>query len=107
MQLLQQKEHPTLSLDIYGQGGEESKLNAIIKELNAEEYIQLKGHSHAINEVYPNYDAFISGSFQKDLIDLYRSIECGITNCDVQGTFWGDGVDQRRGQRVFERLFQK
>lgn len=59
------KEHPTLSLDIYGQGGEESKLNAIIKELNAEEYIQLKGHSHAINEVYPNYDAFISGSFSE------------------------------------------
>ena len=59
------KEYPTISLDIYGQGGEEGKLKAVIKELNAEEYIQLKGHSHAINEVYPDYDAFISGSFSE------------------------------------------
>ena len=61
------KRTSTLSLDIYMVKAV-SKLNAIIKELNAEEYIQLKGHSHAINTVYiPITMPLFLALFQKDL----------------------------------------
>ncbi|CAH0416294.1 glycosyltransferase [Periweissella fabaria] len=54
-----------VSLDIYGQGETKKKIEDVIAELSADSYIKLKGHSNHVDEVYPQYDAFISGSFSE------------------------------------------
>ncbi|SJZ82183.1 accessory Sec system glycosylation protein GtfA [Pilibacter termitis] len=59
------QEFPFISLDIFGQGGEDVKLRALIQELKAEDYIRLKGHSDKIEEEFKRYDAFISASFSE------------------------------------------
>lgn len=52
---------PALKLDIYGEGGERTKLEQLINELNAGDYIKLKGH-HKLTSVYKQYGAYISAS---------------------------------------------
>lgn len=54
-----------VSLDIYGQGETKNKIEEVILELSAGDYIKLKGHSNQVDQVYPQYDAFISGSFSE------------------------------------------
>lgn len=54
-------EVPDVSLDIYGVGGEREKLETIIRENNAQDYIHLMGQ-HDLSEVYQNYEAYIAGS---------------------------------------------
>lgn len=54
-----------LTFDIYGAGGEEGKLKALIAELKADDYIHLRGLSADLAEVYPLYDVFISASFSE------------------------------------------
>ncbi|MGG5318301.1 glycosyltransferase [Enterococcus sp. AZ072] len=73
------KEYPGLSLDIYGQGGEDKKLRELIKSLNAEEYVKLQGHSNKIEEVYPEYDAFISGSYSEGFgLTYIEALDAGL-----------------------------
>ena len=50
-----------LSLDIYGKGGEEGKLKEQIKRLHCEDYVHLCGQQD-LQEVYKNYEAYVSGS---------------------------------------------
>lgn len=57
--------HPELTLDIFGQGGEDVKLKKVIAELGAEDYVKLRGHSHDIQNEYKQFDAFISGSYSE------------------------------------------
>lgn len=52
---------PKLSLDIYGEGTERQKLEKLIKELDAGDYIHLKGHKK-MNGLYAKYGAYISAS---------------------------------------------
>ncbi len=54
-----------VTFDIYGQGEEQKKLEDTIKEVHAEDYIQMKGLSHDLEHVYPKYDAFVSTSFSE------------------------------------------
>lgn len=54
-----------LIFDIYGQGGEQKKLEETIAQANAENYIRLKGFSDDLENVYPKYDVFISTSFSE------------------------------------------
>lgn len=56
-----QKIIPDLSLDIFGKGKEEGKLNELIEQLNCGEYVHLCGHQDLRN-VYKNYEAYLSGS---------------------------------------------
>lgn len=64
--LVQAREQfPDLSLDIYGQGSEDQVIKKTIDELDAGDYIKLKGHSNTLDTVYPQYDAFISGSYSE------------------------------------------
>lgn len=68
-----------ISLDIYGQGGEESKLRKLIKELDAEAYVILKGHSNQIDQIYPKYDAFISGSYSEGFgLTYIEALDAGL-----------------------------
>ena len=52
---------PQLTFDIYGHGNERSRIEEIIKENEAQDYIQLKGHKK-LDEIYANYDLFVSAS---------------------------------------------
>lgn len=54
-----------VSLDIYGAGGEKGKLKDLIKENDAESYVELKGLTHHADQVYPLYDAFVSASYSE------------------------------------------
>lgn len=73
------KESPGITLDIYGQGGEDKKLRELIKSLGAEEYVKLKGHSNKIEEVYPEYDAFISGSYSEGFgLTYIEALDAGL-----------------------------
>lgn len=59
------QDYPDIILDIYGQGEEEGKLQEVITRLEASDYVQLKGHSKNLNEIYQQYDAFISASYSE------------------------------------------
>jgi poly(glycerol-phosphate) alpha-glucosyltransferase len=52
-------------LDIYGAGEEKSKLATLIKDNHAETYVELKGLTHHADQVYPQYDAFVSASYSE------------------------------------------
>ncbi|MGT9231294.1 glycosyltransferase, partial [Enterococcus faecalis] len=53
------KEVPKLTFDIYGQGKEKDKIEQIVYENNAQEYIILKGHVN-LQDVYSKYELFVS-----------------------------------------------
>lgn len=68
-----------VSLDIYGQGGEDNKLRQVIKEMKAESYVKLKGHSNKIDQIYPEYDAFISGSYSEGFgLTYIEALDAGL-----------------------------
>lgn len=70
---------PDISLDIYGQGGEDGKLRKLIQEMDAESYIALKGHSNQMNQIYPKYDAFISGSYSEGFgLTYIEALDAGL-----------------------------
>lgn len=52
---------PQLTLDIYGKGGEEENLKHLIRRNRADEYIRMMGQQK-LDEVYQNYEAYISAS---------------------------------------------
>lgn len=58
-------EFPHVSLDIYGQGSERAYLEQLIKKMEAEDYITLKGLSRNLEAIYSQYEAFISGSYSE------------------------------------------
>lgn len=87
---------PQLSLDIYGKGGEEQKLQELIKKLGAESYIVLRGQQN-LKEVYQDYELYLSGSTSEGFgLTLMEAIGGGlpIIGFDVRygnPTFIDDG----------------
>ena len=87
---------PLVTLDIYGKGGEEKKLAAQIKRLNAENYIHLMGQQN-LKEVYQNYELYLSGSMSEGFgLTLLEAVGGGlpIIGFDVRygnPTFIDDG----------------
>lgn len=55
------KELPELTLDIYGKGGEEAKIKAIIEEYQAQDYVRLCGHQD-LTDVYQEYELYVTAS---------------------------------------------
>ncbi len=87
-----QKVLPELSLDIYGQGGEQEKLKELIKELGAEDYIHLMGHED-LTEVYKNYECYIAASTSEGFgLSLLEAIGSGLPII---------GLDVRYGNQTF------
>lgn len=77
-----------VTFDIYGAGGEESKLRDLIKELKADDYIQLKGLSNTLATVYPQYDAFISASFSEGFgLTYIESLNAGLPVITLKARF--------------------
>ena len=72
------KQIPELSLDIYGKGGEESKILETIKKNNAQDYIKLCGHQN-MTEIYKNYELYLSGSMSEGFgLTLLEAIGSGL-----------------------------
>ena len=73
------KQHiPEITFDIYGEGTQKQKLKNIIQENKAENYIQMHGHVN-LNQVYANYELFISGSTSEGFgLTLMEAIGSGL-----------------------------
>ena len=56
-----QKRLPALQLDIYGKGGEADNLRHLIQELEAQDFIHLRGHAD-LKRIYPHYQAYLTTS---------------------------------------------
>lgn len=88
------REVPELSLDIYGVGGEREKLETIIRDNNASDYIHLMGQ-HDLSEVYQNYEAYIAGSTSEGFgLTLMEAVGGGLPIV---------GFDVRYGNPTFIR----
>lgn len=87
-------EVPEVSLDIYGVGGEREKLETIIRNNNASDYIHLMGQ-HDLSEVYQNYEAYIAGSTSEGFgLTLMEAVGGGLPII---------GFDVRYGNPTFIR----
>lgn len=69
---------PDISLDIYGSGGEEAQLKALITVLKADEYIHLMGH-HQLDDIYQKYEAYAAGSTSEGFgLTLLEAVGSGL-----------------------------
>ena len=69
---------PDLSLDIYGKGGEESKLQEQISKKKCDKYIKLCGQQK-LDELYQNYEAYLSGSTSEGFgLSLMEALGAGL-----------------------------
>ena len=69
---------PALSFDIYGNGGEKERLEQLIQALQAQDYIQLKGHHH-LEHVYRQYQAYIAASTSEGFgLTLMEAVGSGL-----------------------------
>ena len=55
------KHIPALQFDIYGKGGEADNLRHLIQELEAQDYIHLRGHAD-LKQIYPHYQVYLATS---------------------------------------------
>ena len=55
------KHLPALQFDIYGKGGEADNLRHLIQELEAQDYIHLRGHAD-LKQIYPHYQVYLTTS---------------------------------------------
>ncbi len=69
---------PDLTLDIYGEGGEEQKLRRQIEQLQCGEYVRLCGH-RKLDEIYRDYEVYVSASFMESFgITFMEAIGAGL-----------------------------
>ena len=69
---------PDLTLDIYGKGGEETKLQNLIQEHEAESYIKLRGHAD-LSHIYQNYEVYLTASTSEGFgLTLMEAIGSGL-----------------------------
>ena len=72
------KSVPDISLDIYGSGGEETKLKALIKLTKSDEYIHLMGH-HQLTDIYKKYEAYVAASTSEGFgLTLLEAVGSGL-----------------------------
>ncbi|EGJ26448.1 accessory Sec system glycosyltransferase GtfA [Streptococcus porcinus] len=69
---------PELTFDIYGKGGEENKLQELIREHKAQDYIRLMGHAD-LETIYQEYDAYLAGSTSEGFgLTLMEAVGSGL-----------------------------
>lgn len=67
-----------ISLDIYGQGNQLARLQKLIKDNHAENYIRLMGQ-HDLTNTYINYDAYIAASTSEGFgLSLLEAVGSGL-----------------------------
>ena len=85
---------PELTFDIYGVGGQDSKIRDIIKENQAESYIRLCGH-HDLTDIYQDYQLYLSASKSEGFgLTLLEAVGSGLPLI---------GFDVRYGNQTFIR----
>ena len=83
---------PDITLDIYGKGKDEAKLQELIKANGLEKCVKLCGQQK-LDEVYQNYEAYISGSTSEGFgLTLMEAIGSGLPII---------GFDVRYGNKTF------
>ncbi|MFZ2186242.1 MAG: glycosyltransferase [Streptococcus parauberis] len=76
--ILAKKDIPQLEFSIYGRGSEQEKLENIINEHNAQNYIFLKGHAD-LDDVYPQYELYVSASSWETFgLSLLEAVSHGL-----------------------------
>lgn len=76
--ILAKKDIPQLEFSIYGRGNEQEKLENIINEHNAQNYIFLKGHAD-LDDVYPQYELYVSASSWETFgLSLLEAVSHGL-----------------------------
>ena len=86
------KVNSQLTFDIYGEGGEKSKLEKIIQDNDASSYIKLKGHQN-LDQIYQKYEAYISASTSEGFgLTLMEAVGSGLAMI---------GLDVRYGNQAF------
>ncbi|SYW05740.1 Glycosyltransferase Gtf1 [Oenococcus oeni] len=69
---------PQITFDIYGKGGQEQQLNSLIKQLNASDYVHLKGHAD-LSDIYKHYQLYLSTSTSEGFgLTLLEAIGSGL-----------------------------
>lgn len=72
------KEVPDVTLDIYGQGGEHDRLQKLINDRQAGDYIRLMGQ-HDLTNIYTKYAAYIAGSTSEGFgLSLLEAVGSGL-----------------------------
>lgn len=75
---LAKKEIPELTFDIYGSGGEQSKIEQLINKFNANDYIKLKGHKN-LTDIYKEYEIYVTASGSEGFgLTLLEAIGSGL-----------------------------
>ena len=70
--------YPEVTLDIYGQGGEEKRLEQAIKEYQATTYIHLMGHQD-LTDVYQKYEVYVAASTSEGFgLSLMEAVGSGL-----------------------------
>ena len=88
------KQFPQVTLDIYGEGGERAKLQQLIQEGHAQDYIHLKGHQD-LGRVYQNYQVYAAASTSEGFgLSLLEAVGSGLAMV---------GFDVRYGNQTFIR----
>ena len=83
---------PELTFDIYGHGPEQERIEKIIQEHHAQDYIRLKGHVN-LQDVYRHYQLFVAAS---------QSEGFGLTLMEAVGSGLGMiGFDVNYGSPTF------
>lgn len=68
-----------LTLDIYGEGDDENKLQDLISELDCNEYVHLCGFQN-LDDIYQNYEIYVSASYGETFgITLLEAIGSGLS----------------------------
>jgi accessory Sec system glycosylation protein GtfA len=83
---------PDITLDIYGQGVEETSLRQEIRRLHCENYVRLMGQQN-LDQVYQRYDAYVAGSTSEGFgLTLMEAVGSGLPMV---------GFDVRYGNQTF------
>ena len=81
-----------ISLDIYGVGGEKSKLESLIKKYECSDYVRLMGQKN-LTDVYAEYEAYVAASQSEGFgLSLMEAIGSGLPII---------GFDVRYGNQTF------
>lgn len=69
---------PELRFDIYGEGGERTKIGQLIEKYSAQNYIHLKGHKD-LTDIYADYGVYLSASTSEGFgLTLMEAIGSGL-----------------------------
>ncbi|PCF49393.1 accessory Sec system glycosyltransferase GtfA [Staphylococcus delphini] len=79
MAVIKAKQHlPEIQLDIFGHGPERDRIEKVIQQYNAENYIHLKGHVD-LTHIYAQYELFVSASQSEGFgLTLMEAVGSGL-----------------------------